>query len=123
MLLDTAGLLCYHHRDERQHAEAVEFFHAAPALTTHGYVLAEFVSLCQSRGLERSPALGFVCDLVADADVEVVSCVFSNDRPGRPEPLAGHARKYGTPDMRLFAAVRDETAGLEESRDAAVGVQ
>jgi hypothetical protein len=29
MLLDTSGLLCFHHRAEPQHAEAVDFFRAA----------------------------------------------------------------------------------------------
>ncbi len=42
MLLDTSGLLCYHHRDELHHGDAVAFFHAAPYLLTHSYVLAEF---------------------------------------------------------------------------------
>ena len=42
MLLDTSGLLCYHHRDELHHGDAVAFFHAVPYLLTHSYVLAEF---------------------------------------------------------------------------------
>ena len=35
MLLDTSGLLCFHHAAEPQHEEAVTFFHAAPARITH----------------------------------------------------------------------------------------
>lgn len=35
MLLDTSGLLWFHHAAEPQHEEAVTFFHAAPARITH----------------------------------------------------------------------------------------
>ena len=56
MLLDTSGLLCYHHRDERQHAHAVTLFRTAPVRLTHNYVLAELVPLCQ--GGARAPMPG-----------------------------------------------------------------
>jgi len=72
MLLDTSGLFCYHHRDERQHAEAVRLFDTAPTRLTHSYVLAEFVPLCQARGLNRAEALTFVADLLDNPHVEVV---------------------------------------------------
>ncbi len=72
MLLDTSGLLCYHHRDELHHGDAVTFFHAAPYLLTHSYVLAEFIALCQARGLNRAATLAFVADLIGNEDVEVV---------------------------------------------------
>ena len=60
MLLDTSGLLCYHHTDEPQSAEAQTFFEAAGAKLTHSYVLAEFVALAAARGLPRQPALGLL---------------------------------------------------------------
>ena len=75
--LDTSGLLCYHHRDERQHTNAVTFFQTAPVQTapvrlTHHYVLAEFVPLCQVRGLNRTDTLAFVTDLLDNPLVEVL---------------------------------------------------
>jgi len=72
MLLDTSGLLCYHHRDERQHANAVTFFRTAPVSLTHNYVLAELVPLCHIRGLRRAGALAFVADLLDNPLVEVL---------------------------------------------------
>ena len=72
MLLDTSGLLCFHHRAEPQHAEAVQFFQAAPLRLTHNYVLAEFVALSLSRGLPRQAALSFVADLQDNAAVQVI---------------------------------------------------
>ena len=72
MLLDTSGLLCYHHSDERQHAHAVTFFRTAPVRLTHNYVLAEFVPLCQVRRLNRTDALAFVADLLDNPLVEVL---------------------------------------------------
>ena len=39
---------------------------------THSYVLAEFVSLCQARALNRVNALAFVADLLDNLHVEVL---------------------------------------------------
>jgi predicted nucleic acid-binding protein len=72
MFLDTSGLLCYHHRDEPLHAEAVALFQRAPHRLTHNYVLAEFIPLCQVRGLDRSKALEFARDLIESELVEVI---------------------------------------------------
>src|SRR2546428_3102942 len=72
MLLDTSGLLCYHHSDERQHAHAVTFFRTAPVRLTHNYVLAEFVPLCQVRRLNRTGALAFVADVLDNPLVEIL---------------------------------------------------
>lgn len=72
MLLDTSGLLCVHHKDEPQHTDALTFFQAAPVRLTHSYVLAEFVPLCQVRGLPRAAALSFVVGLIANPLVEVI---------------------------------------------------
>jgi predicted nucleic acid-binding protein len=72
MLLDTSGLLCFHHRAEPQHAEAVDFFRAARLRLTHNYILAEFVALAQSRRLPRQAALDFVVDLQDNPLVVVV---------------------------------------------------
>jgi predicted nucleic acid-binding protein len=72
MLLDTSGLLCYHHSGEPQHSDAVTFFDATPAKLTHSYVLAEFVALAHTRGLPRQAALTFAADLLDHPDVEVI---------------------------------------------------
>ncbi len=72
MFLDTSGLLCFHHRVEPQHAEAVQYFRSASRRLTHSYVLAEFVALAQARKLPRLPALAFMADLQDNAAVEVV---------------------------------------------------
>jgi uncharacterized protein len=72
VLLDTSGLFCYHHRDEPQHADAMSYFKAAMIRVTHSYVLAEFVPLCQARGLDRVSALSFAFDMLGNPQVEVV---------------------------------------------------
>ncbi|MCG3144539.1 MAG: tRNA(fMet)-specific endonuclease VapC [Gammaproteobacteria bacterium] len=72
MLLDTSGLLCFFDDDDQRHQDAVAFFHAAASLVTHNYVLAEFVPLCQSRGLNREKTLTFVRSLLGNPLVEIV---------------------------------------------------
>lgn len=72
ILLDTSGLLCFHHAAEPQHEEAVTFFHAAPARITHSYVLAEFVALAVVRRLPRQATLAFVAELQDNPLVKVV---------------------------------------------------
>lgn len=72
MLLDTSGLLCFHHRAEPQHAEAVRLFAAALRRLTHNYILAEFVALAEARRLPRQAALDFVADLHDSSAVEIV---------------------------------------------------
>jgi uncharacterized protein len=47
MFLDTAGLLCYHSKDEPEHKEAQILFKSERHHLTHSYVLAEFVALAQ----------------------------------------------------------------------------
>ena len=72
MLLDTSGLLCFHHAAEPQHEEAVTFFHAAPARITHNYVLAEFVALAVARRLPRQATLAFAAELQDNPLVKVI---------------------------------------------------
>jgi predicted nucleic acid-binding protein len=72
MLLDTSGLLCYHHKDEPWHNEAVQYLTAAPVLVTHNYILAEFVALAQARRIPRAGVLDFVAELQASNIVETV---------------------------------------------------
>jgi uncharacterized protein len=72
MLLDTSGLLCYFDRAEARHADTVSHFHSATFRLSHSYVLAEFVPLCQARGLPRVETLAFAWDLLSDPAVELV---------------------------------------------------
>lgn len=72
MFLDTSGLLCYWHRDESRHAEAVALFDAFGAKLTHNYVVAEFVALAAARRMPRGKALSFASDLLDHPDIEVV---------------------------------------------------
>ena len=72
MLLDTSGLLCFHHAAEPRHSEAVHLFRSAPLRITHSYVLAEFVALTTARRLPRQAALAFVVELQDNPLVEVV---------------------------------------------------
>jgi predicted nucleic acid-binding protein len=50
MLLDTSGLLCLLHKDEPHHEQAKIYFGTAACLT-QSYILAEFIALCNARGL------------------------------------------------------------------------
>ncbi|MDT7602202.1 MAG: uncharacterized protein QOF61_199 [Acidobacteriota bacterium] len=72
MLLDTSGLLCFFDASDWRHAEAVALFQSARVLLTHDYVLAEFVPLSQSRGLNREQTLSFIRDLLESPLVEVI---------------------------------------------------
>lgn len=88
MLLDTSGLFCFYHRDEPQHSEAVRLFNAALIKVTHSYVLAEFVPLCQARGVPRGRALEFAVKLLDNPHVEFV-WVDQGFAPRRARAVAG----------------------------------
>ena len=72
MLLDTSGLYCFFDDSDARHHEAVALFRAADVLLTHDYVLAEFIPLCQTRGLQRNKTLEFVRVLLANQLLEIV---------------------------------------------------
>lgn len=72
MLLDTSGLLCFFDTGDGRYQQAVGFVESAEVIVTHGYVLAEFVPLCQTRGMNRSKALNFAADLFDNKLVEIV---------------------------------------------------
>ena len=48
MLLDTSGLLCYHHRDERQHANAVTFFRTYSLCDAVSFVLMQHYGITEA---------------------------------------------------------------------------
>jgi len=73
VFLDTSGLLCYLHRDEPQHQEAVQLLNGASnKLLTHSYVLAELVALALVRRFPRSAVLTYAIDLLENPDIETV---------------------------------------------------
>ena len=72
MLLDTSGILCYHHRDEAKHEDAVSLFEPAGPKIVHNYVLAEYVALALARGLLRQSTLSFLEALLEHPEVEVM---------------------------------------------------
>jgi predicted nucleic acid-binding protein len=73
MLLDTSGLLCYLHKDELQHPQAVEHLHSAPIPhLTHSYVLSELIALATVRRFPRPAILSFVTALLDTPDIQTV---------------------------------------------------
>lgn len=73
MLLDTSRLLCYIHRNELQHQEAVQIINGTNAkLLTHSYVLAELIALALVRRFPRPAMLAFVIDLLDNPHIETV---------------------------------------------------
>ncbi len=72
MLLDTSGLLCYLDKDDSLHEKAVEFFDSADSMLVCDYVLAEFIPLCQVRGLNRDKTLAFVEIILASTLIEKI---------------------------------------------------
>lgn len=78
MLLDTSGLLCFFDNSDVRHSDAVGFFQSSAVLVTHNYVLAEFVPLCQTRGLHRGKTLRFVRSLLENPLIDIV-CTNQDD--------------------------------------------
>jgi len=72
MLLDTSGLLCFLDDKDFRHSEASAFIETADSRLTTSYVLAEFVPLCQVRGLNRKRTLEFIETLIENPLIEIV---------------------------------------------------
>ena len=72
MLLDTSGLYSYFDENDSFHARAVEYFDASDSMLVNDYVLAEFIPLCQVRGLNRRKTLAFVEEILASPFIEKV---------------------------------------------------
>jgi predicted nucleic acid-binding protein len=71
MFLDTSGLLCFHHRAEPQHTDAVRLFRSAPRRLTHNYVVAACLTL--SGSLQASIRLND-CLQITDVGLAKVDC-------------------------------------------------
>lgn len=72
MLLDTSGLLCFFDARDFRHQQARSLVEETQTLITRNYVLAEFVPLCQSRGLGRRETLGFALNLLNNPLIEII---------------------------------------------------
>ena len=107
MLLDTSGLLCYLDGTDTRHQKAAALFDISPTLFTHSYVLAEFVPLCQVRGLNRKISLEFVTRLMRNALVEIV---WADEKLHREAMNLLHARMdktYSLCDAVSFILMRE----------------
>lgn len=108
MLLDTSGLLCYFDEADSRHEEAVTFFDSAFRLLTHSYVPAEFVPLCQARGLNRFRVLEFAADLLDNEDVEVIWVDDTLHRSALALLKARLDKTYSLCDAVSFVLMRQE---------------
>lgn len=72
MLLDTSGLYSFFNDKDFRYAKAAAFMKSAETRLTTSYVLAEFIPLCQTRGLNRQKTFEFVETLVENPLVEIV---------------------------------------------------
>jgi predicted nucleic acid-binding protein len=106
MLLDTSGLLTLHHRAEAFHAQAVAAYRQARVRVTHGFVLAEFVALAQSRRLPRAPTLAFVADLLDNPDIETLTLSESLLRESLALLQARPDKTYSLCDAASFVLMR-----------------
>lgn len=72
MLIDTSGLYCYFDQNDSFHAQAVKYFDAADRMLISDYALAEFIPLCQVRGLNRPETLAFVEEILVSPFIETI---------------------------------------------------
>ena len=72
MLFDTSGLYSFFDDDDFRRADASAFIESAAIRLTTSYVLAEFIPLCQTRGLNRKKTLEFVEMLITNPLIEIV---------------------------------------------------
>lgn len=107
MLLDTSGLLCFFDGRDLRHQEAQTHVVNAPILITHSYILAEFVPVARSRGMDRRKSLAFASDLL---DSEFVSLIWVDERLHRAAQSLLQKRldkSYSLCDAVSFVLMRD----------------
>jgi uncharacterized protein len=117
MLLDTSGLLSFFDDSDARHAEAVALIQQYRIWLTHDYVLAEFVPLCQTRGLNRRKALDFVRALLASPLLEII---WTSERHYRQALALLEARRdktYSLCDAVSFVFCVDARARHQRSAD------
>ena len=107
MLLDTSGLFCLVDRDEPEHNVAVSVYAGAGQRLIHNYILAEFVSLAQTRWLARSLALGFSEEVLTDQSLEVVWVDFQLHRLALELLQDRRDKSYSLCDAVSFVIMRE----------------
>lgn len=113
MLLDTSGLFCLFNEADEQHGDAQSFFHAATQRLTHSDVLAEFVPLCQARGLKRVDTLEFLADLTDNPFVEVIWVDEALHRAAQSYLEARLDKRYSLCDAISFVVMQE--GGITEA--------
>lgn len=113
MFIDTSGLFCYHHRDEKQNDDAIEFFRNARTRLTHNYVLAEFVALTETRRIPRGPALAFASDILDSAEIETFWVDETLHRGALSLLQERHDKTYSLCDAVSFLLMRER--GITEA--------
>jgi len=117
MLLDTSGLFCLLDRDEPEHNVAVSVYADADRRLIHNYILAEFVSLAQTRGLPRSLALGFSEDVLIDHNVEVAWVDFQLHRQALDLLQNRRDKSYSLCDAISFLLMREHNISVALTTD------
>ena len=72
MLIDTSGLYSFFDEKDFRHADASALVKSANVRLTTSYVLAEFIPLCETRGLNRKKTLDFVKTIIVNPLIEIV---------------------------------------------------
>jgi uncharacterized protein len=113
MFIDTSGLFCLHHRQERFHQEATDALKNTTMRLMHGYVLAEFVALANTRQLPREPVLEMISELVANPDFEVIWVDEALHEKGMELLRARLDKTYSLCDAISFVLMREE--GIQDA--------
>ena len=106
MLLDTSGFLCYLHRNEPQHQQAVQLLNSAKGSLTHSYVLAELIALALIRRFPRPVVLAFMMDLLDNPDIETVWVDEQLHREGMKLLIDRQDKTYSLCDAVSFVLMR-----------------
>ncbi|HBL13071.1 MAG TPA: VapC toxin family PIN domain ribonuclease [Cyanobacteria bacterium UBA11162] len=106
LLVDTSGLLCYVHKSEPQHQQAVQLLDGSNRNLTHSYVLAEFVALALVRRFPRPSTLTFIADLLENPDIEVIWVDEALHREAVELLMARQDKTYSLCDAVSFVLMR-----------------
>ena len=106
MLLDTSGFLCYLHRNEPQHQQAVQLLNSAKGSLTHSYVLAELIALALIRRIPRPVVLAFMMDMLDNPENEKVWVDEQLHREGMKLLIDRQDKTYSLCDAVSFVLMR-----------------
>lgn len=119
LLLDTSGLLCYVHRSESQHQEAVRLLDSTSRSLTHSYVLAEFVALSLIRRFPRLATLTFISDLIKNPNIEIIWVDESLHTEAVELLIARQDKTYSLCDAVSFVLMRQRSINKALTTDRA----